>query len=92
VLAHKKVTKEKGAPCRVPAEFPALLSKPGDNQTRPGKPHKKWLAAELKQCSPKTPDLAVLLGAVAGEWGRMLLFRRKPEPRKKWLRRAQRLN
>jgi hypothetical protein len=29
--------------------FPALLAKPGGNQTRPDRPHKTWPVAELKQ-------------------------------------------
>jgi len=44
-----------------------LLAKPGGCATRPDKPHTTRLVAELKQCSPKTPVLAVLLGVAQGE-------------------------
>jgi hypothetical protein len=46
LLVQNKVTKQKDTPCHF---FLALLTITGGNQTRPNKPHKTWLAAELKQ-------------------------------------------
>jgi len=68
VLAHKKETKEKGTPCHAPSGFPALLAMPGGCATRPDKPHKARLVAELRQCSPTSSGLTVLLGVAAGDF------------------------
>jgi hypothetical protein len=73
LFGQEKETKEKATPCLAPSGYPALRAKPGGCATRPNKPHTTRLVAELKQCSPKTPVLAVLLGAAAGDWGGVLL-------------------
>jgi hypothetical protein len=62
LLAQTKVAKEKGTLCRGASHSLALLAKPGGCATRPNKPHKTRLVAELEQCSPKSPVLAALLG------------------------------
>jgi len=49
LLVQNKVPKQKDTPSHVPSESPVLLTHMGVNQTRPDKPHKAWLAAELKQ-------------------------------------------
>ena|GEM_PF-3531545 len=75
LLAQKKVTKEQGHPLPRPSglQWPtatasALLAKAGGSATRPNKPHKTRLVAELKQCSPKAPASAVLLDASARDF------------------------
>jgi hypothetical protein len=46
--------------------FPALLIKQGVCGTRPYKPYKSRLVAELKQSSTKTPCSIALLGMAKG--------------------------
>ena len=53
LLSQKKQGKEKAAPYHL---FPALLQKVGHCGTRPNKPHKPWLVAELRQSSLKSPN------------------------------------
>jgi hypothetical protein len=59
LLAQEQVTEEKGTPRHGPADFPALLAKPG------GGLNSRYA---LRQRPPTTPVLAVLLGVVQGEW------------------------
>jgi hypothetical protein len=54
LLVQNKVTKQKDTPHRL---FPAMLQKVGRCGTRPNKPHKTWLVAELKQSSLKNSQL-----------------------------------
>ena len=48
--------------------YPVLLDFTGGNQTRPDKPHKTWLVAELKQVIAEYPAKSALLGMSAGEF------------------------
>jgi len=54
LLVHKKVTKEKDTPSRVPTEFPVLLTLMGVNQTRPSGLQTSQATAELKQVIAET--------------------------------------
>jgi hypothetical protein len=49
-----------------PAGYPALLDCSGGCATRPGGAHTTRIAAELKQCAPKSPDQPALLGGAQG--------------------------
>lgn len=57
LLAQEKVTEEKGTLCRGPSDFPALLAKPGGNQTRPSEAGCACLTAELEQVIAESPRL-----------------------------------
>ena len=65
MLAQEKVAKEKATPCRLTS--PALLAFAGGNRTRPDKPYKPWLVAELRQVIAEFPAKAELLGEAEGE-------------------------
>jgi len=68
LVSPRERNQREGDPCcRGASHSPALLAKSGGCATRPNKPHKTRLVAELKQCSPKAPVLAVLLSAAEGE-------------------------
>jgi hypothetical protein len=54
LLVQNKVAKQKDTPYRL---FPVLIQKVGRCGTRPNKPHKPWLVAELRQSSLKTSQL-----------------------------------
>jgi len=60
VLVHKKVIKEKDAPCRIPSEFPVLLTKPGGELNSPRSDNARrlppsWLRCSVRQQGRNTP-------------------------------------
>jgi len=56
-LPKRRVTEEKGTPCRGATDSPALLAKPGGNQTRPNRLPKAQAVAELEQVIAESPRL-----------------------------------